>query len=95
MSAALSWRKFYPVEGDSAVAELLVGDRVWAEVVLEGLRLDQRGADRVTEARVVLRLHGSLDAFDLSAALGSIEEAQKWLFENERGREPGFCAKPS
>lgn len=95
MSGNLSWQKFYPVEGGSAVAELLVGCRVWADLALENIRLDQRAGDRLTEARGVFRLHGSLDSLDLDAALKNIEEARNWLLENERGRDPEYFAGPS
>jgi hypothetical protein len=48
--------RLYPVEGDSAIAELWHGDEVLADLRLYGIRLDEHGEQRVTGVRCVLRL---------------------------------------
>jgi hypothetical protein len=47
----------FPVEGDTAVVELLHDDRTWADMRLEGIDLAARGEQRVAAARVVVRLY--------------------------------------
>jgi hypothetical protein len=44
--------RLYPVEGDSAIAELWHGDDVWADLRLDGIRLDEHGEQRVTACPV-------------------------------------------
>jgi hypothetical protein len=102
VSDRLDFQKFYPVEGDSAVAELLYKGRVWGELRLENIALGERGEARVRDAEVVLTLHPPLVSrwayvvkksvasweFSLDEALPLVEEAREWLLENERGREP-------
>jgi hypothetical protein len=53
--AAETWHGFrmahlFPVEGDSAIAELWHDEQVWADVRLDGVRLDAHGEDRTASA---------------------------------------------
>jgi ribosomal protein L7/L12 len=85
----------FPVEGDSAVAELWHDDEIWAEVRLEGLRLNASGEDRITSATAMVRLFalpagaapGRRD-YHLDDILAELSAAQEWLLDNERGRSP-------
>jgi hypothetical protein len=82
----------FPVEGDSAIVELLHDGEQWADVRLEGLRLDAVGEDRLEDSTVVLTVFpppdGNAWTFDLADARGQLDDAREWLVENERGREP-------
>jgi hypothetical protein len=85
----------FPVEGDSAIAELWHGDDVWADIRLEGVALDAFGEDRVATAAAVLRIYprpasGASQYWEwgLDQALEQLEAGRKWLIENERGRMP-------
>ena len=87
--------RLFPVEGDSAIAELCHRGEVWADLRLDGIRTNSRGEERIADARPVLRIYPrhagdepvwwewNLD--DVSAQLA---EARDWLLDNERGREP-------
>jgi hypothetical protein len=75
--------RLYPVEGDSAIAELWHGDDVWADLRLDGIRLDERGERRVAGVRCVLRLYPPPDGadpawweWDLAAVLGQLTAAR-------------------
>jgi hypothetical protein len=46
--------KLYPVDWESAIAELYFGDLIWAYVSLEGVDQAATGAARVRNARVVV-----------------------------------------
>jgi hypothetical protein len=52
----LHFVRYYPVEGDSAIAELMCGDDVWADLRLEGIDLTAVGAARAANARIVMRV---------------------------------------
>jgi hypothetical protein len=89
----------YPVEGDSAIAELYYDDEQWANVWLEGINLDAVGDARVQEARVVVELFsplpgpaearwGSSWRLDLDEVCRRLDDARQILIENERGRVP-------
>jgi hypothetical protein len=89
---------FSPVEGDSAIVELLYHDAQWADVRLENLRLDAVGDARLEGARVVVSLYprsadGSRDEqpwweFAYADVRAELDEARDRLLDNERGREP-------
>ena len=98
-SKGLWWQKFYPVEGDSAVAELWCGEHLWASLHLEGLKLDAIGSVRTKAARETLTLippdrpsefsaDGKSWKLDGVAALDQLRAARDWLLENEQGRLP-------
>jgi hypothetical protein len=82
----------FPVEGDTAIVELLHDGEQWAELRLEDLRLDAVGEDRLESAHIVLTVipaeDGSAREFDLDDARAQLDEARDWLIENERGRRP-------
>jgi hypothetical protein len=84
----LGWRKLFPVEGDSAVAELRFDEATWAEIWLENIQLNQVGGDRTEGARVRIRLSSLPEPVGLDDLLELIEEARTWLIKNERGRVP-------
>jgi hypothetical protein len=92
MSERFSMQMFFPVEGDTAIVELLHDGDQWADLRLENLRVDAVGEDRLAAARIVLticpREDGSPREFDLDAARAQLDEARDWLLENERGRQP-------
>jgi hypothetical protein len=81
----------FPVDGDSAIVELTHDGGQWAEIRLEGLRLDAVGEDRLRGAQVVLTLHPPAERpvweFDHADAVAQLQEARAWLEENERGRQ--------
>jgi len=90
---SLSFQKLYPVEGDTAIAELLAGDEIWGDLRLEDIKLDQRGEDRLHGVRVVISIYGTgegreLEEFDFDECVALLRQAREWLLENERGREP-------
>jgi hypothetical protein len=82
----------FPVEGDTAIVELLYDGAQWAELRIEGLRLDAVGEDRLAGSRIILTVSppedGTLWEFDLDDARAQLDEARDWLVENERGRRP-------
>lgn len=88
----------FPVDGDSAIVELLHDGEQWAEIRLEDLRLDAVGEDRLRDARAVLVLHPPTEQtaweFDYADAVAQLQDAHEWLLENERGREPARQARP-
>lgn len=95
--------KLYPVEGDSAIAELWIDGDVWAQIELEGINLDTLGNARTEGAAFKVMLfpppRGSKPGwweFDLADLEMQLSKAKEWLIENERGREPladgGFTA---
>ena len=55
-SRPLHFARFYPVEGDTAIAELMLGGLIWGDLRLEGIDLDAVDTARTADARVVLRL---------------------------------------
>jgi hypothetical protein len=64
--------RLYPVEGDSAIAELWHGDDVWADLRLDGIRMDEHGEQRVTGVRCVLRLYPPPDGADPPGGSGTL-----------------------
>lgn len=85
----------FPVEGDSAIAELWHDGEVWAEVWLEGLQLDARGEDRVRNASAMVRLYSRPASaepdwmeYRLDEVMAELTTARDWLLDNERGRVP-------
>ena len=95
--------RLYPVEGESAIAELYYDDMIWAYVSLEGVDAQATGQARVKDASVVVEFWrepkkptGQWDFnLDLAGALEQLEKARDWLLENEVGRapaEPGLSA---
>jgi hypothetical protein len=97
MNERFRLQMFYPVEGDSAIVELMYDDAQWADMRLEDLRLDAVGDARLEGARVVVSLFpksadGSRDEqtwweFDYADVRAQLDEARDWLLDNERGRE--------
>lgn len=88
-SRPLHFTQFYPVEGDTAIAELMLGGRIWGDLRLEGIDLGAVGAARTAGARVALRLSSDRETeFDLEPVVALLREAEAWLLENERGRAP-------
>jgi hypothetical protein len=91
--AGLHFVTFYPVEGDTAIAELVDGGEMWGDVQLEGIRLSEPGDARISQVNVRIRLlpppndRRSWD-FDLSDVESLLAEARGWLLDNERGRLP-------
>jgi hypothetical protein len=83
----------FPLDGDTAIVELLHDGEQWAELRLENLRLDAVGEDRLHGARIVLTVIPAEDGvprqFELDDARAQLDEARDWLIENERGRRPG------
>ena len=89
----LRWWRLYPVEGDSALAELTLDNLVWGEARLENIGLAEVGESRIAGVRVVLRLFAAEDGelpldFDLDQVLMLLAEARAWLLENEQWRMP-------
>lgn len=93
------WQKFYPVEGDSAFAEMWAGEQMWADLHLEDIHLDRLGEERVQGTRQVLTLfspttpsdfapRGTTWALDATEVVAQLEQARSWLLENEKGRTP-------
>jgi hypothetical protein len=87
---------FYPVEGDSAICEIVYGDEIWADLALENIDLAAVGPTRVANARVMLATFApapestrKFQTVPLDAALVAIEEAKQRLIANEVGRAPG------
>jgi hypothetical protein len=93
VSERFGMQMVFPVEGDTAIVELLHDGEQWAELRLEDLRLDAVGEDRLEGAHIVLTVipaeDGSVREFDLDDARAQLDEARDWLIENERGRRPG------
>ncbi len=98
--AAETWHGFrmahlFPVEGDSAIAELWHDEEVWADVRLEGVRLDAHGEDRTASATAVVRFyarsagaHPDWREHHLDEILAQLTAARDWLLDNEHGRIP-------
>jgi len=85
----LRFMRLYPVEGDTAIAELMLGEVIWGDLRLEGIDLDAFGEARTANSRVVVRLLPDRDSeFDLEQLVALLREAEEWLIENERGRVP-------
>jgi hypothetical protein len=86
----------FPVEGHTAIVELLHDGEQWAELRIEDLRLDAVGEDRLADSRIVLTVFPPEDGtpweFDLEDARAQLDEARDWLVENERGRRPEEAA---
>lgn len=87
--------RLFPVDADSAIAELWHDDEVWADVRLEGVQLDAHGEDRITSATAVVRLYVRPAGADpdwrehrLEDLLEQLTTARHWLLDNERGRTP-------
>jgi hypothetical protein len=82
----------YPVEGDSAIAEVVYDEAAWADLHLEDIDVEARGDARTENARVVLRLYGPSERefweFDFAGATEQLLEARDWLLEHESAREP-------
>ena len=76
----------YPVDGDSAIAEILLNEEPAATIWLEGLDLEARGAERTRSARFVIDLGDG--PVELLPFLDQLEAARIRLLENEHGREP-------
>ena len=75
---------FYPVDGDSAVYEMVSRGSV-IEVWLEGIELEATGEDRVAEASIRIAISGDWEG-DLDGLLDCLEEARARLLANEIGR---------
>ena len=88
--------KLYPVDWETAIAELYFAERIWAYVSLEGVDQAATGSARVRNARVVVEFWREPDKptgvwdFDLNlaGALEQLRRAETWLLENETGRAP-------
>lgn len=91
--AGYSTRMFYPVEGDSPIAEVFFGDCQWANIWLVGLDLTAEGDARVADARAVVSFFSpapgrETPTLDLEEAKETLEWATAKLLENERDRMP-------
>jgi ribosomal protein L7/L12 len=98
--AAATWRGFrmahlFPVEGDSAIAELWHDEQVWADVRLDGVRPEAHGEDRTASATAVVRCYARPAGADpgwrahhLDEILAQLTAARDWLLDNEHGRIP-------
>ena len=88
--------KLFPVERETAIAELYFDNRVWAYVSLEDVDQEAIGSARVGHARVVVEFWREPDkrtgvwdfSLDLAEALEQLKRAEAWLVENETGRAP-------
>jgi ribosomal protein L7/L12 len=87
--------RLFPVQGDSAIAELWHDDEIWADVRLEGVQLDVHGEDRITTATAIVRLYARATRTDpdwrehrLDDLLTQLTTARDWLLDNESGRTP-------
>jgi hypothetical protein len=86
--------KLFPVDWESAIAELYFGDLIWAYVSLEGVDETATGSARVRNARVVVEFWREPDKprgvwdfnLDLAGVLEQLRRAEAWLMENETGR---------
>jgi hypothetical protein len=86
--------KLFPVDTESAVAEMYFGDLVWAYVSLQGVDEAATGSARIANARVVVEFWREPDKptgvwdfnLGLAGALEQLEQAEVWLRENESGR---------
>lgn len=86
---------FFPVEGESAIAELWFDGAVWAQVRLRGVRLDEVGEARVDGATFDVDLFPPTSevalewwTFDYDDVVGQLAEARGWLLDNETARLP-------
>ena len=85
---------FYPVEGDSAIVELYLGDEQWADVMLDQIDLNAEGHARIANVKVVVLFyppHGDEQKWwelDLNEVETQLRSAREWLLENEGGRVP-------
>jgi hypothetical protein len=99
MGERFGMQMVFPVEGDTAIVELVHDGEQWAELRLEDLRLDAVGEDRLKGARIVLTIipaeDGAPREFDLEEARAQLDEARDWLVENERGRRPETGGEPT
>ena len=94
----LWWQKSYPVEGDSAFAEMWAGEQIWADLHLKDIRLDRLGVERIQGSQQVLTLFTPIApsefapkgawVLDAAEVLRQLEQARSWLLENEKGRTP-------
>jgi hypothetical protein len=86
--------KLFPVDTESAVAELYFGDRMWAYVSLQGIDDTATGVARLANVRVVAEFWSDPDkpdgawdfSLDLHGAMEQLRLAEAWLLENEKGR---------
>lgn len=90
-SNGLRFAPFYPVEGDTAIAELFRGDEMWGDLRLEGIDLTAVGEARTSAVSSRLRLFGPLDGsqhweFDYAGVCEVLQRAHRWLIENEQNR---------
>jgi hypothetical protein len=99
MGERFGMQMVFPVKGDTAIVELIHDGEQWAELRIEGLRLDAVGEDRLEGAHIVLTVippeDGSEREFDLDDARAQLDEARDWLIENERARRPGSASGAS
>jgi len=90
---SLRFTKLYPGGGDSAVAEVVAGAEVVAEIWLSDIGLSAHGEARIERARARVRFYSSPESassadLDLDAVESVLRQAREWLFDNERGRVP-------
>lgn len=85
--------RLYPVEGESAIAELWFDDAPWAQITLDGVEQGAVGDARVANVRFVVSLFppppGTVREwweFDLADVENEVATAKEWLVENERHR---------
>ena len=89
-----SMAKLFPVDTESAVAELYYDEMIWAYVSLAGIDPEAVGDSRVKDAQVVVEFWREPDkpigawdfSLDLDEALRWLTDAKAWLIENETGR---------
>lgn len=81
----------YPVDGESAIAELWHGETVWGQVQLRDIDRDAVGEDRVATASATVLLYAPPEGsgrewweFDLGEVERQLRLAREWLLDNER-----------
>ena len=85
--------RLFPVEGESAIAELWFDQAPWAQVELHGVQQDAVGQARVEGVQFKISLFppppdasSSWWEFDLAEVRSQLDAAEQWLLENEAGQ---------
>jgi len=87
--------RLFPVDEESAIAELWYGDAPCGAVEMRDIEPDAVGDDRVKAATFVVSLYSPPPGnqrewweFDLDAVEDQPRQARNWLLDNERRRLP-------